>query len=138
MSGSPSQRAVRVLRHVAALATWMLGAAITVVSVVPPGLRPVAASHNMEHVTVFVVFGALLGVANWRRHLVPSLWLVMFCCWVEFIQIWVPGRHARFADLLVDVVGGLTGLAFAGLSAVLSEDGAQRQSGSNHGVTPPA
>jgi VanZ family protein len=120
MSGSPSQRAVRALRHVAALATWMSGTAITIVSVVPPGFRPVAASHNMEHVAVFVAFGALLGAANWRRHLVPSLWLVMFCAWVELIQLWVPGRHARFTDLLVDVIGGLSGLALVGLASLLS------------------
>ena len=99
---------------------WLLATAIVAVHVAPPGHRPVsAASHGLEHIAIFFALGFAYGVGYQHRLRVLVLALPAFCAAVEFAQIWVPGRHARLSDFLIDVLGVLFGIGTAFVLASL-------------------
>ncbi|MFD2183546.1 VanZ family protein [Rhodoplanes azumiensis] len=89
------------------------GFAIVVLSVVPPGLRPVVSSQGVEHGAIFLLFGLAFGLAVPRRLVVQATAALVFTGAAEVIQMLVPGRHARWSDFVVDSLGVLAGLAIA-------------------------
>lgn len=95
------------------IAAALLALAIVVLSVVPPGLRPVAASQSVEHLSVFLALGAAFGLSTPGRPRLQVIAVLGFTVAVELIQMVAPGRHARLSDLVVDSVGALLGLAVA-------------------------
>jgi VanZ family protein len=104
----------------ARVAAWALAATIIVFSVVPPHLRPVTPlAHKVEHFGIF--FGTGLAFALGYRHrnlLLPAL-LVSFAAAVEVAQLFVPGRHARLGDFVLDAVAICIGLLTVLLMDVL-------------------
>ena len=90
---------------------WVLVAAILVLSIVPPSVRPTTqASHGFEHLAIFLSAGIAFAIGYPSRlKILPGL-LVLFCAVVELIQIWVPGRHARMTDFIVDALGSCFGV----------------------------
>jgi VanZ family protein len=105
-------RPLTIIRIVA----WSLAAAITVLSVVPPGLRPeTGAPHHLEHFIIFAVTGLAFGLSYRKNSLVAPL-LVVFSGSVEVAQLLVPGRHARLSDFVVDAVAACFGLLAASLA----------------------
>src|SRR5271166_5277782 len=106
------------LRRLCQVAAWLLIVAITVVSVVSPGYRPVTpAPHDVEHLSLFLATGLAFGLGYERRHLLQSLALVAFSAVIELIQLVIPGRHGRLSDFLVDAVSACLGV---GLAAFIS------------------
>jgi VanZ family protein len=106
------------LLKAAQITAWLLAAVITVLSVVPPWLRPeTGAPHDFEHFAIFFVTGVTFGFGYWRKLFVVTIALVVFAGMIEFIQLFVPGRHARLSDLIVDAlalsVGAILGTIFA-------------------------
>lgn len=88
--------------------------AILVLHIVPPTHRPVtSASHNVEHLIVFLGLGLAFGFGYYLRTRALAFALPAFCLAVEAVQHWVPGRHARLADLLVNTVAAVVGLGVA-------------------------
>ncbi|MBV8568876.1 MAG: VanZ family protein [Methylobacteriaceae bacterium] len=96
---------------------WSLAIGISVLTLVPPGLRPVTGlPHLVEHLAAFVAAGVALALA-YRRHVA-----FLFACAVvwtgalELAQLLVPGRHSRLSDFLVDAAGACAaiGLVAAG------------------------
>jgi hypothetical protein len=82
---------------------WTLALAIVVLSLVPPSYRPVTeASHSFEHLAIFLVTGLAFGAGYPGRPFRIAVALVIFSGTVELLQQWVPGRHARLSDFLVD------------------------------------
>lgn len=73
---------------------------------------------NLIHLLLFLPLGAALRGSwpGWRMTQVV-LALLLLGAATELVQLWVPGRHSRIADLLVDVAAGLLGwgLAWLGL-----------------------
>jgi VanZ family protein len=95
-------------------AAWLLLLAVIVLSVVPPALRPeTAAPHKLEHFAAFFVTGLAFGFGYSRRPLGVALGIIAFCGLIEFAQIFVPGRHARLSDFLVDAVAAAAGIIVA-------------------------
>jgi VanZ family protein len=95
---------------------WILAVAIFVLSVVPPSGRPTTGvPHNMEHLLIFLAMGLAFAVGYRNRLPAVAGGLVLFCGAIEVVQIWVPGRHARLSDFLVDVAA--TGLGVAAVVA---------------------
>jgi VanZ family protein len=95
---------------------WLLIIAITVLSVVPPSLRPITdAPHDLEHLAIFVATGLAFGLGYRFRHLYRATGLVTFAGAIEIAQYWVPGRHARFGDFTVDAMGACIGVFAAWL-----------------------
>lgn len=104
---------VRVLETLGRAGAVLTGVAIVVLSVVPPGLRPVVSSQGVEHSAIFLLFGLAFGLAVPRRAVLQVTAALVFTGAVELIQTLAPGRHARWSDFVVDSLGVLAGLALA-------------------------
>lgn len=101
---------------------WSLAAAIVLLSIVPPSLRPeTVLPHGLEHLVIFFATGGAFGVGYQRNRLRLMVLLVIFSGVVETAQLFVPGRHARLADFVVDALavcaGALTPLLAKQLAA---------------------
>src|SRR5271166_911790 len=90
--------------------TWLSTLAIVTLSVVPASLRPITTvPHKLEHFAIFVMWGLAFGLGYSMNLIYQLVWAVLFAGAVEFAQIWVPGRHARISDLVVDAEAACVG-----------------------------
>jgi VanZ family protein len=94
-----------------------LAAVIVVLSVVPATLRPeTSLPHELEHFAIFWATGVAFALGY-----TSSVWLatalVIFCGAVEFLQLFIPGRHARLSDFIVDALATIIGLITVSLVA---------------------
>jgi len=106
------------LRKVAHVAGWLLLIIITALSLVPPYLRPTTGvTHGLEHFAIFAVTGFAFGLAYDRKPVAIMLVLVIFAGVIEFAQLFVPGRHARLSDFIIDAFGACVGAALASVAA---------------------
>ena len=95
----------------ARIIAWSLATAIVVLSVVPPGLRPeTAAPHHLEHFIIYSATGFAFGLGYDRKHSLLAPLLVVFSGLVEIVQLFVPGRHARLGDFVIDAAAISLGL----------------------------
>jgi hypothetical protein len=96
---------------------WLLAAAVTFATLGPLSFRPHAyLGQDGEHALAFVLVGLAFGLAYSRYRLLTSAISVVMIGVIEILQIWAPGRHARFEDFAVDALAALVGLtATAGL-----------------------
>jgi len=93
---------------------WLCVLAIVALSLVAPRWRPVTfVPHNLEHIAIFAVTGFALGLGYPGRLPHRMAMLVVFAAAVELAQVFVPGRHARLIDFVVDALGACAGLALA-------------------------
>jgi VanZ family protein len=104
------------------LFAWLLAAAVTFATLGPPGLRPHSdLGQNGEHGFAFVLIGLAFGFAYSRYRLLTSAISVVMIGVLEILQIWAPGRHARFEDFAVDALAACAGFAVAaGLDWVMA------------------
>jgi VanZ family protein len=103
-----------LLRKGAYFAGWLLIILITVLSLVPAALRPETnAPHNFEHFAIFWLTGFAFGLANDRRPIGTIAALVMFSGAIEIAQIFLPDRHARVGDFIVDALAACAGAVIA-------------------------
>ena len=101
-----SVRAKLQLSSAMRVAAWTLAGSIVVLSFVPPQLRPeTVLPHKLEHFLAFVVTGAAFGVSYEAMRGLLALQLLVFSALVEVGQIFVPGRHARVGDFVIDAFG---------------------------------
>ncbi len=102
----------------ARIASWFLVAVIAVLSLVPPWLRPeTGAPHNLEHLAIFAATGFAFGLAYNRRPALVMLALAIFAGAIEVAQLFVPGRHARLSDFIVDALSLGIGVAVGFVTA---------------------
>lgn len=95
----------------ARIIAWSLVTAIVVLSVVPPGLRPeTVAPHHLEHFIIYSATGLAFGLGYDRKHRLLAPLLVAFSGLVEIVQLFVPGRHARLGDFVIDAAAISLGL----------------------------
>lgn len=84
-----------------------------------PTLPSIGDSDKIDHLVAFVSLGAvaaLCGPAGRRHSLAMTAGLLGFGLFIEFVQLWVPGRSAEWLDVLADAAGAAAGLALmAGL-----------------------
>jgi VanZ family protein len=112
---------------------WLLAAAVTFATLGPPRFRPHAdVGQDGEHALAFVLVGLAFGFAYTRLRLLTSAISVVMIGVLEILQIWVPGRHARFEDFVVDASTACVGLAIA---AGLEWTAARRLRRPNPGIT---
>jgi VanZ family protein len=104
------------------LFAWLLAAAVTFATLGPPGLRPHSNfGQDGEHAFAFVLVGLAFGFAYSRNRLLTSAISVAMIGVLEILQIWAPGRHARFEDFVVDALAACAGFAIAaGLDWVIA------------------
>ncbi len=93
---------------------WLLAAAVTFATLGPAGLRPHSdLGQDGEHALAFVLIGLAFGLAYPRRRLLTATIAVAVIGWIEILQFWAPGRHARWSDFVVDALAAGAGLALA-------------------------
>lgn len=94
----------------ARIVAWSLAAAIVILSVLPPRLRPeTAAPHALEHFSIYLVTGVAFGLGYDRKRSALVLFLLFFAGAVEIAQLFVPGRHARISDFIIDALAVCAG-----------------------------
>ncbi len=99
------------------ISAWFLATAIVVLSLVPPDFRPVTGvPHALEHFVIFAATGLAFGLAYGPRYLIPIA-LVIFAGAIEVAQLFVPGRHARLSDFIVDALAACIGVLVSYLVA---------------------
>jgi VanZ family protein len=109
---------VNFLRAIA----WALLISIVVITVVPPSLRVVTGMpHDVEHAVIFFVTGIAFGLGYELRISIICAAAVVFCAFLEVVQLAVPGRHARVSDFIIDAVAACIGLAVSWTVRRLSE-----------------
>jgi VanZ family protein len=105
-------------QNIGRVAAWVTLAAIIVLSLVPPGARPITSfPHKIEHAGIFLLNGVAFGVAYRGYEWLSSIGAVIFCAGIELAQLIVPGRHARLSDFFVDSIAICVGI-FAGSTLI--------------------
>jgi VanZ family protein len=101
-----------ILRIVA----WLLAAAVTFATLGPPRYRPHSnLGQDGEHALAFVLVGLAFGLAYTRNRLLTTALAVVMIGIIEILQLWMPGRHARVEDFVVDALAACAGLAAAAM-----------------------
>jgi VanZ family protein len=96
------------------LLAWLLAAAVTFATLGPPRFRPHSdLSQNGEHALAFILVGLAFGLAYPRHRLLNAAIAVAMIGTLEILQLWMPGRHARLEDFIVDALAACAGLAVA-------------------------
>src|ERR1700676_5636005 len=110
------------MTNILRLFAWLLAAAVTFATLGPPRFRPHSyLGQDGEHALAFVLIGLAFGLAYSRHRLLTSAISVVLIGVIEILQIWAPGRHARFEDFAVDALAACAGFAVAaGLDWVMA------------------
>jgi VanZ family protein len=105
------------MRRIFRVAAWFLLLAIVVLSVVPPDNRHVTpAPHDVEHLVIFFLTGLAFGLGYATRPFLQIIGLAAFSAGIELVQLYIPGRHARLSDFLVNAVSVALGVSLAALT----------------------
>src|SRR5471032_2610705 len=93
---------------------WLLAAAVTFATLGPPRYRPHSnLGQDGEHALAFVLVGLAFGLAYKQHRLLTTAIAVAMIGVLEILQLWMPGRHARLEDFVVDALAACAGLAIA-------------------------
>ena len=96
------------------LIAWILAAAVAFATLGPATYRPHSElGQNGEHALAFVLVGLAFGLAYGRNRWITSTLAVILIGVLELLQLWMPGRHARLEDFVVDALAACLGLALA-------------------------
>ena len=101
---------------------WLLAAAVTFATLGPARDRPHVhlLGQDGEHALAFVLLGLAFGLA-YRQHRVLTAGIaVVLTGALELAQLWVPGRHARLEDFIVDALTACAGFVLAALLDLLA------------------
>src|SRR5262245_33158156 len=99
------------MRRIIQAVGWILLFGIAFISLGPPELRPdTGLPHVLEHASIFLFAGLSFGLGYPNSFVAWLLGLSAFALAIEIIQLWIPGRHARVSDFVVDVVAIATGM----------------------------
>jgi VanZ family protein len=95
---------------------WLLTAAVTFATLGPARLRPHSEfGQDGEHALAFVLVGLAFGLAYPRRRVLTAGAAVVLIGVLELLQLWMPGRHARLEDFVVDALAACAGIAVAAM-----------------------
>jgi cell shape-determining protein MreD len=95
---------------------WLLTAAVTFATLGPARLRPQSdLGQDGEHALAFVLVGLAFGLAYTRYRLLAAGIAVVLIGALEMLQLWTPGRHARWDDFIVDALAACAGIAVAAI-----------------------
>jgi VanZ family protein len=93
------------------VAAWLLALTIIVLSLGAPSMRlTTAAGHALDHLLIFLATSVAFALGYPRRCWLLAIALLVFAAAIEIAQIWVPGRHARLSDFLIDATVSCLGV----------------------------
>src|SRR3978361_2296282 len=96
------------------LFAWGPAAGVAFATLGPPGLRPHSnLGQDGEHALAFVLLGVAFGLAYTSNRWLTAILAVSLTGALELLQLWMPGRHARLEDFVVDALAACVGLAIA-------------------------
>lgn len=96
------------------LVAWLLAVAVTFVTLGPQDVRPhPVLGQQGDHALAFLLIGIFFGLAYPQRRWTVSAVAVALIGLLEIMQFWVPGRHARFEDFVVDALSACVGFALS-------------------------
>src|ERR1700760_5187738 len=96
------------------LFAWLLAAAVAFATLGPPRYRPPSnLGQDGEHALAFVLIGLAFGLAYPRHRSTVVVTLVLIGV-LELLQFFMPGRHARLEDFIVDALAACIGFVIAG------------------------
>lgn len=99
------------------LFAWFLAAAVAFATLGPANLRPHSSlGQDGEHALAFVLVGLAFGFAYAARRLSVAMFAVLLIGVLELLQLWAPGRHARWEDFIVDALAACLGFTLAAAS----------------------
>jgi VanZ family protein len=102
----------------ARIVAWTLATAIAALSVIPPSLRPeTGVPHDIEPFLIYAATGLAFGLGYDRKRGSIVILLLIFTSAVEIAQLFVPGRHARLSDFMVDAFAILAGFMIVPLAS---------------------
>ena len=106
------------MRKLAQATGWILLLAIVAISIVPPTLRPeTVLPHDLVHAAIYFLAGCAFGLSRPYDFVAWLVGLIAFTLVVEVTQLWIPGRHARVSDFLVDAFAISMGLVVGAMFA---------------------
>jgi VanZ family protein len=109
---------VRYTQIISKASAWTLLITIVILSLVPAQDRPMTGLPRLvEHFSIFFATGLAFGVGYPQRRLFQFVALLAFTVAIELAQIFVPGRHARVSDFLIDASGVTVGLLIGFLAS---------------------
>ena len=95
----------------AQIIAWILATAIVLLSLVSANLRPeTGVPHGLEHFLAYSSAGAAFGLGYGRNLVLVAVLLFIFTGTIEITQLFLPGRHARLSDFVVDALAMEAGL----------------------------
>jgi VanZ family protein len=93
-------------------AAWLLTLTVVLLSFSPRSLRPtIVVAHDLEHIFIFLALGTAFGFGYPGRFRLLVIALLTFTTAIEIAQLFIPGRHARLNDFLVDAAAACFGIA---------------------------
>jgi len=103
-------------------AAWLTVIAIMFVTLGSPDYRPTTAmAHDLEHALAFATVGMMFALAYPDHRLGVVLAAIPAIGVLEAMQLWVPGRHARLEDFVVNLATFWTAFAAVSLALALIE-----------------
>lgn len=94
--------------------------AAIVLTLGPQKVRPYTGiNHDLEHGLAFALVGLAFGLGYPSHRMTLALLAVAGAGLMEFLQQWIPGRHAYVRDFLVNGLGACAGIAAAALLDLL-------------------
>jgi hypothetical protein len=94
------------------LFAYALAAAVSFATLGPASLRPHSdLGQDGEHLLAFVLVGLAFALGYPRHRWLAAGLTVVMTGVLELLQLFVPGRHARLEDFLVDALATLGGFA---------------------------
>lgn len=113
-AGATSRGALVVIAALLRLVAWLLAVAVTFVTLGPQDVRPhPVLGQQGDHALAFLLIGIFFGLAYPQRRWTVSAVAVALIGLLEIMQLWVPGRHARFEDFVVDALSACVGFALS-------------------------
>ena len=90
---------------------WLYAAALVFLTLGSPNYRvETVLPHYVEHLAALSISGLLFSIGYRSRPLLVPLAGVGYVAALELLQIWVPGRHARWIDFAMDALGFCIGV----------------------------
>jgi VanZ family protein len=87
-----------------------------VLTIVPAQFRPVTgAPASVEHFAMFFLIGAAFALGYSRSDYPFYAAAIAFSGALEVLQLFVPGRHARLSDFVIDALSAVIGIGVSGL-----------------------
>jgi VanZ family protein len=103
-------------RQITQVTAWLLLAATIILTLGPASVRPsTGVEHHFEHLIAFALVGLMFGLGYPSQRVGMALVGVMTTAALELLQLWAPGRHARFIDFVMNAAGVCLGLAIAAM-----------------------